>query len=148
MHRFIGISAAAAALTLAVSPATAAQKLGARTQAPEQVLAQMGEGSWDAELQRAIAAASAFPLGSLQNPVRVGGPDGQRNYLARLQCADGSRPSVGAKSSAGVGGFGSVVDRFELSCRAAAPAKAEVMMDMYHAEHKENRAPAGFAIAR
>jgi hypothetical protein len=122
------------------------QKLGARTQPPQQVLAQMGEGSSDSEIERAVAAASAFPLGSLQNPVRVGGPQGQQAYLARLRCADGSQPSVGPGTGAGAGGFGSIVQRFPLDCGAAAPGKLDLMMDMYHEEHRENRAPAGLAL--
>ena len=126
------------------TPALAVQKLGARSQPPEQVLAQLGEGSSDAELERAVAAASAFPLGSLQNPVRVGGPQGARNYLARLRCGDGKPPSVGAAASGGVGGFGSVVQRFELDCGAALPGKVQVLMDLYHEEHRESRLPAGF----
>jgi hypothetical protein len=137
--------ALAAATLVAVNPALAVQKLGERTQPPQQVLAQMGEGSTDAELERAVAAASAFPLGSVQNPVRVGGPLGQQAYLARLRCADGSRPSVGQAVSAGAGGFGSVVQRFQLDCGAALPGKVEVVMDMYHEEHRETRAPAGLA---
>ena len=140
--------ALAAATLFAVTPALAVQKLGERTQPPQRVLAQMGEGSTDAELERAVAAASAFPLGSMQNPVRVGGPLGQQAYLARLRCGDGSLPSVGQAISAGAGGFGSVVQRFELDCGAAAPGQAELVMDMYHEEHRESRAPAGFALQR
>jgi len=139
--------ALAAAALVAAAPVFAAQKLGARTQPPEQVLAQMGEGSSDAELQRAAAAASAYPLGSIQNPVRVGGPQGQQVYLARLRCADGSRPGVGPGVDAGAGGFGSVVQRFQLDCGSAAPGKVDLMMDMYHAEHRETRAPAGFTLS-
>ena len=138
--------ALAAAALLAVTPVLAVQKLGERTQPPQQVLAQMGEGSTDAELERAVAAASAFPLGSLHNPVRVGGPLGQQAYLARLRCGDGSRPSLGKAVSAGAGGFGSVVQRFQLDCGTAAPGKVELVMDMYHEEHRETRAPAGLAL--
>ena len=52
--------------------------------------------SWIQRRSRAIApaalvaAAEAHPLGSLENPVRVGGPDGERAYLARLRCTNGS----------------------------------------------------------
>ncbi len=143
MLRFLTLGTAA---LLAASPAFAAQKIGARTAAPEQVLAQMGEGNSDAELERAIAAASAFPLGSLQNPVRVGGPSGQQAYLSRLRCADGSRPAVGQGADAGAGGFGSIVQRFQLDCGSAAPGKQDVMMDKYHQDHRETRAPQGFRI--
>jgi hypothetical protein len=141
MRKLIALTAGA---VLAATPALAAQKLGARTQPPEQVLAQLGEGSSDAELQRAVAAASAFPLGSLQNPVRVGGPQGARDYLARLRCADGKPPSAGAAASGGVGGFGSVVERYEVDCGAAAPGKVQLLMDLYHQEHREKAVPPGF----
>ena len=131
---------------LAASPALAVQKIGERTAAPQQVLAQMGEGNTDAELARAIAAASAFPLGSLQNPVRVGGPQGQQAYIARLRCSDGSRPAAGPATDGGAGGFGSVVERFQLDCGLVAPGKLELMMDKYHQEHRETRAPLGLVL--
>lgn len=143
MRKIIALAAAAG---MTATPAFAMQKLGARTQPPEQVLAQLGEGSSDAELERAVAAASAFPLGSIQNPVRVGGPQGQQAYLARLRCGDGSQPTVSQAASAGPGGFGTVVQRFQVDCGAAAPGKLEVLMDMYHQEHRETRAPAGFVL--
>ncbi|HEV2079605.1 MAG TPA: hypothetical protein VGR19_06890 [Allosphingosinicella sp.] len=143
MRKFLTLGTAA--LLVASSP-LAAQKIGARTAAPEQVLAQMGEGNSDAELERAIAAASAFPLGSLQYPVRVGGPSGQQAYLSRLRCADGSRPAVGQGVDGGTGGFGSIVQRFQLDCGSAEPGRQDLMMDKYHQEHRETRAPQGFRI--
>ena len=126
--------------------ASAAEKVGARTTPPEQLLADLGQGVSDAEIERAVAAASAHPLGTLENPVRVGGPNGERAYIARLRCADGSRPRIGQRGSAGVGAFGSIVDIYPLDCGAAAPGKVGLVMDMYHEEHREERAPAGFAI--
>jgi hypothetical protein len=131
---------------LAAAPA-AAQKIGARTGAPEQLFAGIGEGVSDAALERAIAEASAHPLGTLANPVRVGGPDGARAYLARLRCSDGSTPQAGAGSDGGVGAYGSVVSRYTLNCGRTAPGRAELMVDIYHEERAETRAPAGFTIA-
>ncbi|HEX8215359.1 MAG TPA: hypothetical protein VF582_07815 [Allosphingosinicella sp.] len=145
MRKIIALGAAA---LVAATPAFAVQKLGARSQPPERVLAQMGEQSLDAELAEAVASASAFPLGSIQNPVRVGGPQGQQAYLARLRCSNGSAPLVGAGTSAGAGGFGSVVQRFRLDCGASAPGKVDLVMDMYHEEHRETRAPAGLTLDR
>ena len=135
-------------LSAAIASAAAAadDKLGARTMTPEQMLAEMGLGVSDEELERAIAAAAAHPLGSAANPVRVGGPSGERAYIARLRCGDGSRPKVGQRGSAGVGAFGTIVDRYPLDCGAAAPGRLDLVMDMYHAEHREERAPTGFAI--
>lgn len=138
---------AACALAALAAPASA-QKLGERTTPPEQLLAELGLGVSDEELARAIAAASAFPLGTAENPVRVGGPDGERAYIAHLRCADGKPPAAGQRASAGVGAFGTIVDRFPLDCGAAAPGKTMIVLDMYHEEHVETRAPAGFTLAR
>lgn len=130
---------------LIAAPANA-QKLGARTASPAEVLAQMEGGSLDEELARQVAAASAHPLGTAENPVRVGGPDGERNYLARLRCSNGQAPAIGARSSAGTGAFGSVVASYSLDCGAAAPGRKQVILDMYHAEHDERSAPLGFSL--
>ncbi|MDT9599205.1 hypothetical protein [Sphingosinicella rhizophila] len=142
MRRFF-ILAAAAAFS---SQALAAPKPGDRTISPEKLLEQMGSGVSDAELERAVAEADAHPLGTNANPVRVGGPEGEHAYIGRLRCADGSAPKVGQRGSAGVGAFGTVVDLYPLDCGAAAPGKFDLVMDMYHEEHRENRAPAGFRI--
>ncbi|HWH17943.1 MAG TPA: hypothetical protein VNT77_06345 [Allosphingosinicella sp.] len=143
MHKLL--AAAASALLLSV-PAQALQKPGDRTVSPEDLLKELGAGVSDAELERAVAAAAAHPLGTLENPIRVGGPEGQRAYIERLRCANGARPAVGARDAAGVGAFGSIVDAYPLDCGAAAPGKVRLVMDMYHAEHREDRAPAGFSI--
>lgn len=142
--RTLLIPAFAAMLTAA--PA-AAQALGARTIPPEQILAEMGSGNSDEELARAVAAAAAFPLGTAANPVRVGGPDGAMAYIAGLRCADGSSPKTGASAAAGTGAFGSVVAAYPLDCGRAAPGAFRLVMDLYHEEHREDRAPPGF-IAR
>jgi hypothetical protein len=136
--------ALAAALVLAV-PAWA-KPPREESPAPEELLRQLGLGVSDAELERAVAAASAHPLGTAENPVRVGGPIGERAYIARLRCADGSQPKVGQRGSAGVGAFGTIVDAYPLDCGAAAPGKFTLVLDMYHSEHSEERAPAGFTI--
>ena len=143
MHTFL-LSVTAAAFIAA--PALAQPKAGDRTMTPDQVLAELGSGVSDEELARAVAAASAFPLGTAENPVRVGGPDGARAYMDRLRCADASRPKVGPRASAGVGAFGTIVDLYPLDCGAAAPGKRDLVIDLYHAEHEEDRAPAGFTI--
>ncbi len=134
-------------LALFTVPASAAQDLGKRTAPPEQLFSGMGEGTSDAALDAAVAAAAAFPLGSLANPVRVGGPEGERVYVARLRCADGKPPAIGAKRPGGVGAFGSLVDLVPLDCGAAAPGRIDLFMDMYHEEHVEVRAPAGFTLS-
>jgi hypothetical protein len=131
----------------AASAPASAQKLGARTAPPEQSMAGIGEGSSDAEYERALAAAASFPLGSPQNPVRVAGPDGERAYLARLRCADGSQPRIGAARPGGTDGYGNVVDIAPLDCGAAAPGRVELLLDIYHEEHQEQAPPPGFRVA-
>lgn len=143
MRRFLSIAAAAAILA---APAYAAQKVGERTVQPDQILRQMGIGVSDEELAQAVKAADTHPLGTMENPVRVGGPHGQRAYIARLRCSDGQRPKIGTRASAGIGAFGSIVDAYPLDCGAAEPGAFRLVMDMYHDGHRETRAPAGFTI--
>lgn len=123
----------------------AAQRLGERTTSPSEMVAQLGNASPEDEMRRLIAAAEAHPLGTPENPVRVAGPDGERAYLARLRCADGSAPRIGARSGAGIGAFGSVVAGYEIACSGRAE---RIVFDMYQEEYVETRAPAGFSIAR
>ncbi|HYI48943.1 MAG TPA: hypothetical protein VEX35_10810 [Allosphingosinicella sp.] len=126
------------------APALAQQqpRLGQRTGSPEQMVARMSPVSPEEEMRALVAAADAHPLGTLENPVRVGGPDGERAYLARLRCADGTAPRIGARREAGVGAFGSVAGAYEVACAAA----GRIVFDMYHEEHVETRAPAGFTL--
>jgi hypothetical protein len=136
-----------AAALLAAAPVFAQQpdqpRLGARTQSPDRLVGALGQASPEEELRQLAAAADAHPLGSVQNPVRVGGPDGERAYLARLRCADGAQPRIGQRREAGTGAFGSVVAGYELACGGQA---VRVVFDMYHEEHRETRAPAGFTL--
>lgn len=134
-----------AAILILAAPAAAQQpRLGQRTASPEAMVAQMNQASPEEEMRSLVAAADAHPLGTLANPVRVGGPAGERAYLDRLRCPDGAAPRIGARREAGVGAFGSIVAAYELSC---AGADARILFDMYHEEHVETRAPAGFTLA-
>ncbi|HMG46677.1 MAG TPA: hypothetical protein VK614_04375 [Allosphingosinicella sp.] len=134
-----------AAILILAAPAVAQQpRLGARTTSPEAMVAQMSQASPEEELQALAAAADAHPLGTIENPIRVGGPQGERAYLARLRCPDGAAPRIGARREAGIGAFGSIVAAYELSC---AGADGRLLFDMYHEEHVETRAPAGFTLA-
>ena len=130
------------AIALVASPASA-QRLGERTTSPEAMVAQMDRGSPEEELRALVAAADAHPLGTVQNPIRVGGPDGERAYIARLRCSDGSAPRVGARSEAGVGAFGSIVGAVAVACGGSS---VRLVFDQYHEEHAESRAPAGFTL--
>lgn len=131
------------AAALLAAPA-AAQPPREQSPAPRDILAAVGSGNSDQALADAIAAAQAHPLGSLQNPIRVAGPEGERAYLARLRCADGRAPGIGARTAAGVGAYGSLVDAYALDCGAAAPGEVSLVMDKYHEENPESAAPAGF----
>ena len=134
-----------AGVTLPAAPA-AAQKLGARTASPDQVLGQEAALDPMAEAEQIAAAAAGHPLGTEKNPVRVGGPEGARAYIARLRCADGSSPRVGARSSGAVGAYGTLTERYPLDCGGAAPGRTTLAFDFYHQEHVERRPVPGFAI--
>jgi hypothetical protein len=134
-------------LLLATPAAAGADDLGKRTAPPETLMAGIGSGVSDAALQAEIEAAAAFPLGSLRNPVRVGGPEGRNAYVARLRCADGRPPHATPAVPGGTGGFGTVTELIALDCAAAAPGRFDLFLDLYHEEHVEDRAPAGFTLA-
>lgn len=139
-------------LTLAVaftaSAAIAQPPPREESPAPRDLIEAIGAGNSDAAIEQAIAAASAYPLGTLENPIRVGGPEGERAYLARLRCSDGRAPAIGARAAAGVGAYGSLVDAYAVDCGAATPGKVNIVLDKYHAGNEEQRAPAGFQMAR
>ncbi|HEX9947428.1 MAG TPA: hypothetical protein VGA98_07805 [Allosphingosinicella sp.] len=135
------------AAAASVAAPAAAQKLGARTASPDQVLEQAAPLDPMAEAEQIAAAAAVHPLGTEQNPVRVGGPEGARAYIARLRCADGARPQVGARSTGGVGAYGTLTQRYALDCGGAAPGRVALAFDIYHEEHRETRPASGFAIA-
>lgn len=99
------------------------------------------------QLEKAIARAEAHPLGSPENPVRVSMPQGERAYLAKLRCSDGSAPAFAREGNVGIGVFGNIVDLYRLRCATGAPAEAAVYMDMYHPQHAESRAVPGFTLA-
>ena len=88
------------AVALLAVPAHA-QRLGARTVSAEAMVAQLSPGSPEEEMQALAAAADAHPLGSLENPIRVGGPEGERAYLSRLRCSGGSTPQIGGRGDGG-----------------------------------------------
>lgn len=138
----------AAAAFLAWSPALAQKAPREESPAPRELVEALSTEPVLDEVEQAIAAASAFPLGTSQNPVRVGGPEGERAYLARLRCGDGAIPKIGARGEGGVGAFGSVVSSYPIDCGAAAPGKVSLVFDIYHAEYAETRLPAGFTPAR
>ena len=139
----IALALLAGAPAFAQPAAPAQPRLGARTQSPDQMVGAMNRLSPEEEMRQLAAAADAHPLGTVDNPVRVGGPEGEHAYLGRLRCPDGAAPRVGARREVGVGAFGSVVAAYEVACGAQA---GRIVFDMYHEEHVETRAPAGFTL--
>lgn len=98
------------------------------------------------ELDKAIADASQYPLGSRKNPVRASRPQGQRAYLSRLRCADLTRPEFSRAGNVGVGPFGNIVDAYTVTCEGSEPASQTIYMDMYHAGYEETEAVEGYGI--
>jgi len=100
-----------------------------------------------AELEARIRKASAYPLGSRDNPVRVNMPPGQRAYLDRLRCSNGLRPTYGRVGNFGPGVYGSIIDGYRVVCPdGGAPAESMIYMDMYHPDHYEVAPVPGFTI--
>ena len=95
----------------------------------------------------AIAARLADkPLGTAQNPIRANMPPGQRDYLARLRCANGVAPTFQRIGSTGMGPYGQLVDAYQVDCPGSTPATSVIHLDMYHPNHVETQAPAGFTL--
>lgn len=83
------------------------------------------------------------PLGSEDNPVRSHGPTGQRRYLARLECLDGTSPSIKRVGSHGDGVYGFHVDEVEILC---GERRSLVFIDLYHPGHVERSPIPGFGL--
>lgn len=128
--------------------AVMAAPAGARTTEQDSLARMMAGGPMldPPELAQAIAKASAFPLGSRDNPVRAERPEGQRAYLGSLRCADGRAPVFERAGNVGPGIYRSIVDSYMVDCGTAAPGRVEVQMDMYHPGHVETGALPGFTI--
>lgn len=104
------------------------------------------DGSDPAEAARIAQRVSIHPLGSDKNPVRADMPRGQRAYLARLRCQDGTAPAFERVGSMGMSPYGGVVDGYEVICAGGKPQTALIHIDMYHPGHVEQNAPPGFVI--
>ena len=137
---------ATSAAAAATATATASVK-GSATDEETSSLARMlaGESALQgAALEKAIAKADRHPLGSMENPVRVAMPQGERAYLARLRCPDGAAPRYERQGSGGDSPFGNIIDYYAVACRGA--EAVTVIMDMYHPGHVETRPVPGFTI--
>ena len=113
--------------------------------APRDTVRAFGQGSSDEEMTKAIAAANAYPLGTLQNPIRVAGPDGARTYLARLRCADGSTPTAGRETPGSTDAYGTLTTIIPITC-GSGPA-APLVFVFYQEEYRETRPAPGFSLA-
>lgn len=85
----------------------------------------------------------ARPLGTRENPVRVFQPEGQRVYLRRLICPNGSRPTFERIGSFGPGPYTSILDGYKVTCGNVVH---DVVIDMYHPGYLECRPVPGFSI--
>lgn len=147
LRRAFPLAALFAAAALSVGCATAPTT----PSAPSRALAEEPLDELDAQDLGAMFAAHrtvpdvelSGPLGSETNPIRAKGPDGQRDYLARLRCASGRAPEFERAGSMGVGPYGKIVDLYTLHCENG-PVR-QVTMDMYHCV-EETRAIDGFEI--
>ena len=122
--------------------ATTPEEEEAPAGSPEALMELLGDGRPKPAVD--LAAIEKHPLGSQENPVRVGGPGGQRAYLSRLRCEDGRYPEFERIGSMGVGPWGYIVDGYSVVC--ASGQKATIFMDMYHSRHQEDRTVPGFTI--
>lgn len=104
-----------------------------------------GEQQSAEERAAALAEAARHPLGSQQNPIRAAGPSGQRAYLDRLRCSDGSAPEYQRGGSVGLSPYGEMMDVYGVKCPGAEPRSTNVYLDMYHG-HVELAAVPGFTI--
>ena len=84
------------------------------------------------------------PLGSRENPVQSSGPFGEREYLQRLKCPDGTPPTFSRNGSVRAGADGHILDLYSVKCPGNAPTHS-VFMDMYHSV-RERRAISGFTV--
>lgn len=139
------IGAGLAGLLLLVAGLAAAQERAADEPAAEELMRALGFGGMEgAALDKAIAQAASHPLGFSKNPVRADSPPGERAYLRRLRCADGTPPSFERQGSSGIGPFGRIMDIYRARCAGGEPAA--IYMDMYHKGAVEARPVAGFTI--
>ncbi len=90
---------------------------------------------------------SAHKLGSKGNPIRVYMPEGERNYLSKLTCSDGSRIAFRRIGSSGIDPYGNILDIFKVSCFIDSTLhEYTLFMDMYHIENQETKAAEGFTL--
>ena len=90
------------------------------------------------------AKIAKYPLGTAENPVRVNGPGGERQYLGRLICPDGRPPTFERAGSTGLSPYGYIMDIYRVACDTI--PIVSVYMDMYHGKYVELQPLPGFTI--
>lgn len=136
---------AVAATACLAAPVLALKPPREESPASPEALKAFGQANSDDALAAAIAAADRYPLGTLDNPIRAAGPAGARAYLARLRCADGSVPKLGAIVPGPADTYGTLTELHPVACGGA--SLVSLFVDVYHEEHVETRPPAGFTLA-
>jgi len=138
MREFSKLMIAAALAAGVTAPAYATSPL-------EKMLA--GESALQGEqLEKAIEAASVHPFGSKLNPVRAHQANGQRAYLARLRCDDGTALQFRRRGNVGRGPYMNIVDRYQVRCGKDNATLNEIYMDLYHKGYVENASVPGYSI--
>jgi hypothetical protein len=88
-------------------------------------------------------ALKSAKLGEEMNSIRCEGPSGEREYLSRLICPDGSQPYFYRIGSFGYGPYGTMLDGYNVICGSDS---ITVFMDMYHRNFIEKKSIEGFQI--
>jgi hypothetical protein len=94
-----------------------------------------------------LVAVQAEPLGSIKNPIRCDGVQGERCYVARLRCPSGERPKIeGRFSILERSPYGTILDEYILRCSDWTEPRS-IFLDMYHSGVLEERPADGFLVA-
>jgi hypothetical protein len=94
----------------------------------------------------ALEQARQYRLGSRRNPVRVGSPREQHDYLSRLRCKGDRTPEYRYVRVEGeLTPWGHEMDRYAVSCPDG--RSTTVFMDTHHSDHIEDQAISGFTLA-
>ncbi len=139
----VGVIIMGALLALGACGGGGGGKFGAPRMSPDMMKGGQYLEPW---LGAALVEAQKHALGTEKNPVRAEMPVGQRAYLDRLRCKNGTPPSYERVGNIGSGAFGSIVDQFDVRCQNSAPLRTIVVMDMYFPGHVEAGAVNGFSI--
>ena len=83
-------------------------------------------------------------LGRKTNPVRCDGPQGQRDYLARLRDYSDNPVTFKRAGTLRDGPYGNALDAYQVSYPDG--YSQQVYLDMYHPGFVEKEAPSGFKI--